>query len=469
MPVRRLAAAVAAMALAGASCSGKGDGEGAAPATATTTTTTTTGPAPSSTATTTTTAAAPQAGDPACPPVPARAPLPPGRPRYSMRVDVRPADGAAGGDLTVRFTPDVATDRLVFRLWPNGPRPARAGARLDAGPVVVDGVQRAQEQPDVTTLVVPLGRTLAAGEAVTAELPWRLRLPGPIDDRVAAGPDWARLGSFFPILAWEPGVGWATDPPTSAFAEASMAPTADFDVVVAVPAGLDVLTSGQPDPAQPGRFRAEGVRDFALSIGRFRFARMTAAAPHPVEVVVGVEASLPASERAEAYASKVRRVLEDYANQFGPYPWPAYTLAITPDLGGGIEYPAHVMQGPRTGSRTTTHEVAHMWFYGLVGNNQGRDPWLDEGLASYAEARWEGTTGEFASRRMPAGAAGRAGRAAAPRPRWRRPWCRSARRATAVAPPASPARSRGCWGSSRPTAASPTRAGCPRRRCTGRW
>jgi aminopeptidase N len=32
------------------------------------------------------------------------------------------------------------------------------------------------------------------------------------------------------------------------------------------------------------------------------------------------------------------------------------------------------------------HEVAHMWFYGMVGNSQFRDPWLDEAFASWAEA-----------------------------------------------------------------------------------
>jgi hypothetical protein len=32
------------------------------------------------------------------------------------------------------------------------------------------------------------------------------------------------------------------------------------------------------------------------------------------------------------------------------------------------------------------HEVAHMWFYGMVGNSQFRDPWLDEAFATWAEA-----------------------------------------------------------------------------------
>ena len=43
------------------------------------------------------------------------------------------------------------------------------------------------------------------------------------------------------------------------------------------------------------------------------------------------------------------------------------------------------------------HEVAHQWFYGLAGNDQYRDPWLDEGLATYGQSRVDGAA------RLPAG------------------------------------------------------------------
>ena len=66
------------------------------------------------------------------------------------------------------------------------------------------------------------------------------------------------------------------------------------------------------------------------------------------------------------------------------------TVAITGDLAGGIEFPGHIMLGPGTIGRTNVHEVAHQWFYALVGNNQARDPLLDEALASYAELSYEG-------------------------------------------------------------------------------
>ncbi len=307
------------------------------------------------------------------------------------------------GATRVRFTPDLDTDRMVFRLWANGPRPASAGGSIEVGDVVLDGRTVPASMDDRTTLVVRPDGTLDRGRTVDVEVPWTLRLPGSSRDRISREGDAVRLGSFFPILSWEPGVGWATEPPTPGFAEASSSPVADFDVSVTVPAGLSVLATGVQD--RPGHWVATAVRDFALSVGRFTTASGTAHAPDPVEVTVGVHAGI--GESPGRYLAKTLEVLADFGRRFGPYPWPTFTLAITPNVGGGIEYPGHVMQGPGTLGRTTSHEVAHQWFYGLVGNDQGRDPWLDEGLASWGEARYEGALEEFRAEPMPPGAAGR--------------------------------------------------------------
>jgi hypothetical protein len=149
------------------------------------------------------------------------------------------------------------------------------------------------------------------------------------------------------------------------------------------------------------------MRDVALSVGRFVTATATAMAPDPVQVTVGVHQGL--TDSPDRYLTKVVQVLEDFGRRFGPYPWPAFTLAVTPDVGGGIEYQGHVMQGPGTLNVITPHEVAHQWFYGLVGNDQGRDPWLDEGLASWGEARFDDTLGGFVATVIPPAAAGHLG------------------------------------------------------------
>src|SRR5205814_4944581 len=179
----------------------------------------------------------------------------------------------------------------------------------------------------------------------------------------------------------EAGVGWDTEPPTSQFAEASTAPTADFDVTVAVnPPDMTVLAAGIQD--RPGHWVGAAMRDFALSVARFTTVTAVAHAPGPVTVTVGVAAGM--GDNPQTYAAKAVNVLAAHASRFGPYAWPTYTLALTPNLSGGIEYPSFVMQGPGTIGRTTSHELGHQWFYGLVGDDQGLDPWLDQVLASYA-------------------------------------------------------------------------------------
>lgn len=394
-----------------AACSsGDREGDGADQARSTTTTTTTAGGA--TTDQTTTTIAVPEptttiaqatprvtgpaqvkpgpAQPPAasCPAVPERATPRSDRPSYTLDLDVRLSEGIVVGAQTVRFTPDIATDRLVFRLWANAPRITRAGGRID---VALDGAS----QPDPTTLVLP--RPLRAGETTEVTMRWQLTLPtSPSNDRIARTGDAVRLGSFFPVLSWHPGLGWATEPPTSGFAESSLSLPADFDVTAKVPEGFQALATGVSDA--PGHWVASGVPDWAMSVGDFRV--VTGTADGGVSVSVGVDRQV--GDAPGPYLDKVVAVLNDFSKRYGPYPWPSYTLALTPELSGGIEYPMHVMQGPGTLGRTTSHEVGHMWFYGLVATNQGATPWIDEGLATWAEARYEGTVEELKAREIPA-------------------------------------------------------------------
>jgi aminopeptidase N len=53
-----------------------------------------------------------------------------------------------------------------------------------------------------------------------------------------------------------------------------------------------------------------------------------------------------------------------------------------------MEYPGLVLTPDIP--QVVAHELAHQWWYGLVGDDQWRSPWLDESFA------------EFSSRRLPA-------------------------------------------------------------------
>jgi hypothetical protein len=305
--------------------------------------------------------------------------------------------------MTVTFTADIETGELIFRLWPNAPVLAAAGVNEDVGDVTrSDGVVLAADRPDATTVHVSLPAPLGPGQLITVTMPYTLTVPGGTDDRVARQGDTFRLGSFLPLLAWEPGVGWATDAATSVHGETATSPVADYDVAISVPPGYDVLGSGVR--GADDHWRATAVRDVGFSVGHFSVSEQDVDGVH---VTVGVDQGV--NEDPERYMSLIAAAMHHYRTRLSAYPWPTYTAAVLSGFHGGIEFPTHVMHGAGSADRSIVHELAHQWFYSLVGNDQGRDPWLDEGLASYVEFVEIGSLARHAGERIPADAGGRAG------------------------------------------------------------
>jgi hypothetical protein len=355
-----------------------------------------------------TTAPAPAAAAPAAPAGACRLfpdyPAPwPDRPRYTAHLTVDPDNRVVTGDVVVRFVPDAATDRLVFRLWPNAPRIGRAGGRLDitaarlAGQPAAGGYEPGGALPGRPGTIWVMDGTFPAGQPVDARLEFRLTLPGAINDRVALTGRAIRLGSVIPVLSWIRGDGWQMSPAVAVNAESAASEVADWDVTVAVPAGSAILATG--DETAPGRFTARAVRDWAATVAPMRL-RQASAQGGRTTVVVGV-ADGSAGDPG-ALADQAATALDDLAARFGEYPYAKLTIGVTPGLTGGIEFPTHIFLGATVPPIHLVHEVAHQWFYGLAGNDQYRDPWLDEGLATYAESRVDAALPYERSRSLPA-------------------------------------------------------------------
>ena len=322
----------------------------------------------------------------ACPAVPPSPPPRADRPRYELNVRVASDLKEVAGDLTVRFTPNRPTKRLVFRLWPNGPLQRGEGSQLDVGDATANGRTLPASRPDPTTLVLQV--PLRAGQSVEVHLPWRLRVPLDARDRVSRFAGGIRLGSFFPVLAWDPRRGWITDPPARILAESSTTPASDFDVRVDAPAGLEALASGTKVGAD--HWHAHGVRDVALAVARFRVVTRIVHAPRPVLLRVAVART--SNVQGSTVLRMATRALERLSRLYGAYPWQTYTVVVPPDLHSvGIEYPTLTFIGASPILRVIVdHETAHQWFYSLVGNDQARDPWLDEALATWGQVQLGG-------------------------------------------------------------------------------
>jgi hypothetical protein len=346
------------------------------------------------------TAAEPAAAEPSTSAAPERPSCPaeraapdPDRPRITLDFTLADDRRTVSGTETVVFTPDRATDRMVFRLVPNGPDSASEGNRLTVDDVrgddVVGGGYEAAGADDPGGLyVVDLDGKLAAEDSTRVTLDFRLQLGGGDFDRVGTADAVSWWGSGAPLLAWEPGVGWAEDPFVGLLGETATSPAADTTVTVSVPEDLTVLMTGQhaePTASRDGRrtwtSTEPAARDVAVAVGEFTTAESTT--PDGVRVRVGVlpDAELPADELAGQAVDAIGRLAE----HLGPFPFRSLDVALLPDYGGGIEYPALIFEATPAQS-VLVHEVAHMWFYGMVGNSQFRDPWLDEAFATWAEA-----------------------------------------------------------------------------------
>jgi aminopeptidase N len=89
-------------------------------------------------------------------------------------------------------------------------------------------------------------------------------------------------------------------------------------------------------------------------------------------------------------ADKAKAAMGRLNDRYGMYPWDDLVLAeVGADGGFSMEYPRaiHLTRSKVTDTYVLYHEVAHQWFYAQLGNDQMREPWLDEGFADFT-ARW---------------------------------------------------------------------------------
>lgn len=364
--------------------------------------------------------------------------------------DALPTDIPRCYDLTVAFDGNavayhavarirVANDSsirwkdLLFRLYPRSPR--LYGGTMDVSAVLVNG----QPTPwrltlaDGTGLQIPLPTPLVPDDIaeVAIEYTGALDLPPLAPESYGL---FTRTGlaaamtSWYPMLAPFGPRGWIAEP-TPEVGDAVVAEAAWLRATILASDRFTLAVTGTVISEE----RSDGTATYVVATGPTRdMAILLLEGYEKLSVTVdGTTLNswfLP--ERRDAAIAAIvgaQEAMRLYNERFGPYPYRDLELVALPLQNyGGMEFPQMVLleEGLYLGrsltnaedlQQLTAHEVAHQWWYGVVGSDQTQQPWLDEGLATWSELLWletmEGTAAAsryrattrqtIAARRMP--------------------------------------------------------------------
>ncbi len=289
-------------------------------------------------------------------------------------------------------TSPIATEELYEECYPHGFSAGSlvmASARVARGEGVSSPVDYRYLDDAKTVLTLPLDSPWQPGQQLCVELTYTLNIP-----RAAArfGENdgfWA-LGNAFALPAVYLDGAYLQDP-YYPVGDPFVSECMDFIVRLSVPAGYTAAGSGwptvtqNPDGGQTYAFTAPAVRDFALCLSQ----EYHLAQGREDNVLITLYAREP--DQAQKALDYARRAMACYARLFGAYPYPSLTLAQVEFPFGGMEYPALIMlsgEGMQAGGQqlewVVAHEVAHQWWYAVVGSDQVNQAWQDEALAEYS-------------------------------------------------------------------------------------
>jgi hypothetical protein len=128
-------------------------------------------------------------------------------------------------------------------------------------------------------------------------------------------------------------------------------------------------------------FVAEDVRDMNIAASPWFQVLTSTVGGHTVQVF-----HRPGGP-GQALLDQAKAALTRLEGRLGTYPWPVLTIAQSSSRDYGAASPGVVWlpTGVATSSLAyfMTHEVAHQWFHGVVGNDLARQPFAHEGTSEF--------------------------------------------------------------------------------------
>lgn len=261
-----------------------------------------------------------------------------------------------------------------------------------------------------TILEVALSRKLDPGDSVTLSITYELLIPWKFS-RLGYVDRHYEMAHWYPTLCVFDQNGWHRDP--YHMIGEFYGEYGSYDVTIDVPGDYVVAATGErvdatdiafiDTLAKTGqkmlmgerrrvRFQTENVHDFAWVCDPDFLVQQQNVEDLCIQIFY-LKKNTDAWRNASVYAVDA---VTRYNRWYMSYPYA--NLSIVNGYGyDGVEYPqlvilavgeAGLIRYTRLFELVIAHEIAHQWFYGILGSNEVDEAWLDEGFASYAEVRY---------------------------------------------------------------------------------
>ena len=367
---------------------------------------------------------------------------------YQIHVTLDPAAKSISGDVTITYTnysPD-ALDVLWLQLDQNLYRPGSRGSFARGGKpggntdgMIIDAIEVAHmghvapvdSVVSDTRMQVRLPEPLPGnGARLSLHIRYHYTVPGRFGGRTAWGR--ARDGEIYDIAQWYPRLavyddlrGWD---PLPYLSQEFYLEYGDFDYWVTVPADMIVAGSGSlqnpvevlttqelerlaaarssdvpvvihspeedtdipPPRPRTWHYRMENTRDVSFSASSvfvWDAARINLPGGKSSLAMSYYPAECAGRDKWSRSTEYLKHAVEEFSRRWYPYPWPAAVSVAGPV--SGMEYPGIVFDGMDEAGKelfwVTAHEIGHSWFPMIVGFDERRDAWMDEGFNTFID------------------------------------------------------------------------------------
>ena len=368
---------------------------------------------------------------------------------FNIAARIDTAAHVLSGEETVTYTnnsPEALAflwfqmDQNLYRVGSRGyamsggrrvdPKQSTEGYVIDA--VTVGGKPVASLVSDTRMRVDLPAAVKAGGGQVQVRIAYHFTIPGLFGGRMAWNTN--KSGDIYDLAQWYPRLqvfddvrGWDTLP---YLANEFYLEYGSFDYAVTVPADMIVAGSGalvnaaevltpeqrarferarasdrtvvirtpQEVAATPPakgatktwRFHMENTRDVAFTASR-AFVWDAARINLPDGKTALAQSVYPPESVGQNGWSRSTEYMKDAVERFSkrwyPYPWPNAINVAGPAT--GMEYPGIVFDGIGDKAKTlffiSAHEIGHSWFPMIVGSDERRNAWMDEGFNTFID------------------------------------------------------------------------------------